>query len=167
MTPSLTYNTVDNPVNPTHGRSLFLSASAEGGPLGGNVNTLSDVIEAKYFRPHYHKRNVDRRALSGSVRIRVRRQKKPFTTFSIVFYLGGEDNLRGFDIRTGFAWWCLYRHSQPTPFTFTDPAQPFDRAVRSRPPLQHPDVELSRHLSLEGIRKPLSISSIASRSRHT
>ncbi len=51
ITPTLSYNTVDNPVNPTHGKSIFESVSFEGGPIGGNVNTISDVVEAKYFRP--------------------------------------------------------------------------------------------------------------------
>jgi outer membrane protein insertion porin family len=58
ITPSLTYNTVDNPVNPTHGKSVFTSFGFEGGPIGGNVNTVQDITEFKYFRPNYHRRNV-------------------------------------------------------------------------------------------------------------
>ena len=73
----LTYNTVDNPVNPTHGKSLFLSSSFEGGPLGGNVNTVSEVVEAKYFRPNYHNRNVIAMRFLGGVRDRIRRQSDP------------------------------------------------------------------------------------------
>jgi outer membrane protein insertion porin family len=97
ITPSFTYNTVDNPVNPTHGRSLFLSASAEGGPLGGNVNTFTDTIEAKYFRPNYHRRNVIAMRFLGSFETGY--GGKVIPPFSR-YYLGGEDNLRGFDIRT-------------------------------------------------------------------
>jgi outer membrane protein insertion porin family len=97
VTPTLTYNTVDNPVNPTHGKSLFLSTSFEGGPIGGNVNTFSEVVEAKYFRPHYHRRNV--------IAVRVLSAFETGFSGKVIppynrFYLGGEQDLRGFDIRT-------------------------------------------------------------------
>ncbi len=97
VTPTLTYNTVDNPVNPTHGKSLFLSSSFEGGPIGGNVNTISEIVEAKYFRPNYHKRNVIAMRFLGAFESGFSgRVVPPFSRF----YLGGEDTLRGFDIRT-------------------------------------------------------------------
>ncbi len=97
ITPTLTYNTVDNPVNPTHGKSLFGSVSFEGGPIGGNVNTVSEVIEAKYFRPNYHKRNVI--AIRFLEAFETGYSGKVIPPFSR-FYLGGEQDLRGFDIRT-------------------------------------------------------------------
>ncbi len=97
VAPTLSYNTVDNPVNPTHGKSLFLSSSFEGGPLGGNVNTVSEIIEAKYFRPNYHKRNVIAVRLLAAYETGF--SGKVIPPFSR-FYLGGEDTLRGFDIRT-------------------------------------------------------------------
>ena len=97
ITPTLSYNTVDNPVNPTHGKSLFESVSFEGGPIGGNVNTFSDVVEAKYFRPHYHNRNVIAMRVLGSFETGFGgKEIPPFSRY----YLGGEDTLRGFDIRT-------------------------------------------------------------------
>ena len=97
VTPTLQYNTVDNPVNPTHGRSLFLSSSFEGGPIGGNVNTVSEVVEAKYFRPNYHRRNVIALRVLGAFETGY--GGKVIPPFSR-FYLGGEQDLRGFDIRT-------------------------------------------------------------------
>ena len=97
VTPTLSYNTVDNPVNPTHGKSLFLSSSFEGGPLGGNVNTVSEIVEAKYFRPNYHHRNVIAMRLLGAFESGY--GGKVIPPFSR-FYLGGEDTLRGFDVRT-------------------------------------------------------------------
>ena len=97
VTPTLSYNTVDNPVNPTHGKSLFLSSSFEGGPIGGNVNTVSEIVEAKYFRPNYHKRNVIAMRFLGAFETGF--SGKVIPPFSR-FYLGGEQNLRGFDIRT-------------------------------------------------------------------
>jgi outer membrane protein insertion porin family len=97
ITPTLTYNTVDNPVNPTRGKSLFVSSSFEGGPIGGNVNTVSEIVEAKYFRPNYHRRNVIAVRVLGAFETGF--GGKVIPPFSR-FYLGGEDTLRGFDIRT-------------------------------------------------------------------
>ena len=97
VTPTLTYNTVDNPVNPTRGKSLFVSTSFEGSILGGNVNTVSEIVEAKYFRPNYHKRNVIAVRLLGAFETGY--GGKVIPPFSR-FYLGGEQDLRGFDIRT-------------------------------------------------------------------
>lgn len=97
ITPTLTYNTVDNPVNPTHGKSLFVSTSFEGSVIGGNVNTASEVLEAKYFRPNYHRRNVIAvRFLEAFETGYGGKVIPPFNRF----YLGGEQDLRGFDIRT-------------------------------------------------------------------
>jgi len=97
VTPTLSYNTVDNPVNPTHGKSIFFSSSFEGGPIGGNVNTISEIVEAKYFRPTYHRRNVIAFRVLGAYETGY--GGKVIPPFSR-FYLGGEDTLRGFDART-------------------------------------------------------------------
>ena len=97
VTPTLSYNTVNNPVNPTSGKSLFLSSSFEGSILGGNVNTVSEIFEGKYFRPNYHRRNVI--AIRFLAAFETGYGGKVIPPFSR-FYLGGEDTLRGFDIRT-------------------------------------------------------------------
>ena len=97
ITPSLTYNTVDNPVNPTHGRSFFTSFAFQGGPIGGNVNSVTSVVEAKYFRPNYHNRNVIAMRLTTAFTTGF--SGKVVAPYSR-FYLGGEDNLRAFDART-------------------------------------------------------------------
>ena len=97
VVPSLTYNTVDNPVNPTTGKSVYTSTSIEGGPLGGNVNTITEIVEAKYFRPNYHRRNViAMRFLTAFETGFSNRVIPPYSRF----YLGGETDLRGFDVRT-------------------------------------------------------------------
>jgi len=97
IVPSLTYNTVNNPVNPTSGKSLFTSFALEGGPMGGNVNSITDIVEAKYFRPNYHKRNVIAVRFLGAFTTGF--SGKVVAPYSR-FYLGGETDLRGFDIRT-------------------------------------------------------------------
>jgi outer membrane protein insertion porin family len=97
IVPSLTYNTVDNPMNPTHGKSLFTSFSLEGGPMGGNVNSITQIVEAKYFRPHHNRRNVIAMRLMAAFTTGY--DGKVVAPYSR-FFLGGETDLRGFDIRT-------------------------------------------------------------------
>ena len=50
ITPSFTYNTVNHPITPTAGKSLSASLQFSGSILGGNVNQIEPVIDAKYFR---------------------------------------------------------------------------------------------------------------------
>lgn len=97
LTPTITYNTINNPINPTGGKSFFYSLSFEGGPIGGNVNAITNVFEWKYFRPINKRRNV----------LGFRTQLAHATSFGGLslepttrFYLGGEDTVRGFDIRS-------------------------------------------------------------------
>jgi outer membrane protein insertion porin family len=119
ITGSLSYNTVgDSPLNPTHGKSFFFSSSIEGGPvLRGNVNAFTEVFEAKYFHPINHKRNaLGFRFLTAFATGYGGHELPPYQRF----YLGGEDSVRGFDIRTigpvGFI-----PVATSTPFTFFDP----------------------------------------------
>ena len=97
ISPTITYNTVNNPINPTGGKSLFYSLSFEGGPLGGNVNAITNILETKYFRPINKRRNVlGFRVLTAFATGYRDRVLPPYSRF----YLGGEDTVRGFDIRT-------------------------------------------------------------------
>jgi len=98
VVPTISYNTVDNPINPTHGKSFFYSLSYEGGPLlRGNVNAITNIFETKYFRPINKKRNVlGFRFLTAFGTGYGGRTLPPFSRF----FLGGEDTVRGFDIRT-------------------------------------------------------------------
>ena len=50
IVPSYTYNTVNHPISPTAGRSLFASFDFAGGILGGNVNTIRPTLDFKYFQ---------------------------------------------------------------------------------------------------------------------
>jgi outer membrane protein insertion porin family len=95
ITPTIMYNTVDNPMNPTHGKSFYYGIGLEG--LGGNARSITQTFEAKYFRPMNHKRNVLGLHLQTA-----------FTTGyggtevapNSRFFTGGDDSIRGFDIRT-------------------------------------------------------------------
>jgi outer membrane protein insertion porin family len=95
ISPTLTYNTVNNPVNPTSGKSFYYSFALAG--LGGNVRAITNVFQAKYFRPINHKRNTLAFNFVTSFATGFDgRELPPFQRS----YLGGEQDLRGFDIRT-------------------------------------------------------------------
>ena len=95
ITPSFTMNTLDAAYAPHHGRSLFVGAEIAG--LGGTVNTFRPIIQYKQFFPVQKRRNAIGYNVQGSF----------ITGYGGVVappferaYLGGENDLRGFDIRT-------------------------------------------------------------------
>ena len=94
VTPSISYNTVDNPINSTHGKSFYYSVGLSG--LGGNVKTVTNVIDMKYFHPINKHRNVIGLHFSAAHTTGYAGQEVP--PFSR-FYMGGESDIRGFDIR--------------------------------------------------------------------
>ncbi len=93
LTPSVTYNTVNNPLTPTAGKSIFASIGAAG--IGGNVNTLEPQIDLKYFRKGLAKNHVIGMHFLG--RFLTGYGGKVAPPFSR-FYMGGENDIRGFDI---------------------------------------------------------------------
>ncbi|MGA8577182.1 MAG: outer membrane protein assembly factor BamA, partial [Bryobacteraceae bacterium] len=97
ITPSISYNTVNNPINPTGGKSIFFSVAASGSVLGGNVNTLRPAIDLKYFKPSpiFSKKNV--LAFHFSTWLISGYGGKLVPPFSRSF-MGGEQDIRGFDI---------------------------------------------------------------------
>ena len=97
VTPTISYNTVNSVLNPTKGSSFFFSTAVEGGPLQGNVNTFTNVVEMKHFRPINKGRNVLGFRLLTAYATGYGGLALPPNTR---FYLGGEDSVRGFDIRT-------------------------------------------------------------------
>jgi outer membrane protein insertion porin family len=91
--PSYTYNTVDHPITPTHGRSLFASISVAGGPLGGNVNMVSPTISATYFRAGFkHGHVIGMRILGRFITGYGDRVAPPMNRI----FMGGEQDVRGF-----------------------------------------------------------------------
>ncbi len=95
ITPSISYNTIDNPINATKGKSFFYSASFTG--LGGNVKTISNVFDIKYFHPINKRRNaIGLHFSTAYITGWGGGEVPPFSRF----YMGGENDLRGFDIRS-------------------------------------------------------------------
>jgi len=97
ITPTISYNSIDNPQEPTKGKSLFYSLALTGGPIGGNVNTITNVIELKKFKPVNKRRNVlGMHAQLAYIAGYGGREIPPFNRF----YMGGENDIRGYDIRS-------------------------------------------------------------------
>jgi outer membrane protein insertion porin family len=117
ITPTLTYNTVDSPVNPTHGKSFSYAASVVGGPLGGNVNTISNQFEMSYFHPNHHRRNTIAIHLGlSNINGYGGKEVPPNTRF----YAGGEQDVRGFDFYT-ISPFVFIPFSTTTNVTFVNP----------------------------------------------
>lgn len=105
LSPSLVYNTVDNPYTPRRGMKLTASGQVTGGPLGGTLNYLRPDLEAIFYIPHTRKTTLGIRAQFGMIH--------PFSQtaevdpvsgrsslpFYLRFYMGGEQQIRGYNIR--------------------------------------------------------------------
>ncbi len=93
ITPSYTYNTVNSPISPTAGKSIFFSAGVAG--AGGNVNTIEPTFDMKYFRHGFKKGNViGFHVLGRMITGYGGKVAPPFSRY----YIGGENDIRGFDI---------------------------------------------------------------------
>jgi len=99
ITPSYQYNTVNHPINPTGGKSLFISTAFAGSILGGNVNTFQPSIDAKYFHLAPFQRGVKKNVLAFHVLATMTTGYggKLIPPYSRGF-IGGEQDVRGFEI---------------------------------------------------------------------
>jgi len=95
ITPSFTFNTIDSPYQPHRGTSLFVGGEFAG--LGGNINTIRPIVEYKHWMPMNKGRNSLGFRVTGSfITGYAGKVAPPYERF----YMGGENDLRGFDIRT-------------------------------------------------------------------
>ncbi|HEV2289070.1 MAG TPA: outer membrane protein assembly factor BamA [Candidatus Acidoferrales bacterium] len=119
LTPSITYNTVNSSMNPTSGKSFSYSVGFTGGPLQGNVDSISNSFQMEYFHPSYHKRNViGIRFMAGWITGFNGKVVPPFNRF----YLGGEDDIRGFEFFNISPWTYIPAAINQT-VTYIDPTQ--------------------------------------------
>jgi outer membrane protein insertion porin family len=96
IVPSYSYNTVNHPITPTAGKSIFASLDFAGSILGGNVNTIRPTIDLKYFRPSPLNRNHIL-AFHGLGSMITGYGGKYVPPYSRTF-IGGEQDIRGFEI---------------------------------------------------------------------
>jgi outer membrane protein insertion porin family len=97
ITPTYAYNTVNHPIIPTRGLRVNASFGFTGDVIGGNVNTLQPSLDVAYFRKGIFRTNVmgfhlNARFISGYNG----KVAPPYSRY----YMGGEDDIRGFDILT-------------------------------------------------------------------
>ncbi len=95
ITPSFTMNTLDAAYAPHHGKSLFIGGEFAG--LGGTVHTIRPIVQFKQFFPVQKRRNAIGYNIQGSFITGYGGIVAPPFERS---YLGGENDIRGFDIRT-------------------------------------------------------------------
>jgi outer membrane protein insertion porin family len=95
IVPSYSKSTIDSPISPHTGTSMFLASEIAG--LGGTVQSVRPIFEYKHFIPVQKRRNT----------IGLHMQASFLTGYGGLvappferFYLGGENDLRGFDIRS-------------------------------------------------------------------
>ena len=97
FTPSLVHNTVDNPWQPTSGTKHTLTLALTGGPLGGTVNFFRPDIETIFYIKHTRRTSLGLRGQFALL--------KPFGDTEALpvyqrFFLGGETQIRGYNVRT-------------------------------------------------------------------
>ncbi len=144
VTPSYFYSTVNHSIFPTKGTSLFAAFTFEGGPLGGNQKSFRPTLEWKHFRPINKGRNT----------LAFRLQAAFLTGFggrspspTARYYTGGEDSIRGFDIRS-ISPMAYVPVRATVPFFFLDPTR---LDPQGNPTLRFTTVEvLSQTISFPG-----------------
>jgi outer membrane protein insertion porin family len=95
ISPNFSINSVDRPMFPHKGSSLYVAAEIAG--LGGTVRTFRPVVQYTHWTPVQKKRNTVGFRLQGSFLTGYGGLvPPPFQRF----YDGGENDLRGFDIRS-------------------------------------------------------------------
>lgn len=93
--PNFSFNTLDSGISPHSGHQLTLGAEFAG--IGGTVRSIRPIVQYKKFYPVQNKRNAIGYSVNGSF----------ITGFGGLvappfqrFYMGGENDIRGFDIRS-------------------------------------------------------------------
>jgi outer membrane protein insertion porin family len=93
--PNFSFNTIDSPISPHRGHQLTLGAELAG--LGGTVRSIRPIVQYKKFVPVQKGRNALGFNVQGSFISGFGGLVAPPFQRS---YMGGENDLRGFDIRS-------------------------------------------------------------------
>jgi len=94
VVPVFGFNTIDNPIRPSRGRSFYVSSDVAG--LGGNVQFYRPVVSFIQWKPLYHQNTLGIHLQGSYISGFGSNVAPPYERF----YMGGENDLRGFDIRT-------------------------------------------------------------------
>jgi outer membrane protein insertion porin family len=98
ITPSYLYNTVNHPINPTGGHSIYLGMGFAATFLGGNVNLITPSADFKYFHlSPIGRKHGDVLAFHLLATLSTGFNGKNIPPFDRGF-IGGEQDVRGFQI---------------------------------------------------------------------
>jgi outer membrane protein insertion porin family len=93
--PNFSFNTLDSGISPHSGHQMTVGMEFAG--LGGTVRSIRPIIQYKQFIPVQNRRNAIGFSLNGSfISGYAGLVAPPFQRF----YMGGENDIRGFDIRS-------------------------------------------------------------------
>ena len=97
LTPAFVHDTRDDPFLPRRGRRITARAAVAGGLLGGTTSYIRPEIDAVQYAPLTRRTALGLRLNAGWIR--------PFGTTGVApyylrYFLGGENQIRGVDIRT-------------------------------------------------------------------
>ena len=93
--PNFSFNTLDSGISPHHGHQMTLGAEFAG--IGGTVRSIRPIVQYKQFIPVQKRRNAIGFSVNGSyISGYGGLVAPPFQRF----YMGGENDIRGFDIRS-------------------------------------------------------------------
>jgi outer membrane protein insertion porin family len=104
VTPNFTYNHIDYPARPHNGKSFFIGTDISG--LGGNVKAIRPIAEYKQFIPMKGLMPKYGHPAEGRQTFGFRIQASHISGYGGLgaspferFFLGGDTDLRGFDVR--------------------------------------------------------------------
>lgn len=101
LVPNFSFSTVDYPQRPHTGKSLYFAADIAG--IGGNVASIRPVVEFKQFIPMKNFRHDKEGAHTLGYRLLgsyITGYRGLVANPAERFYTGGDQDLRGFDVRT-------------------------------------------------------------------
>jgi outer membrane protein insertion porin family len=97
LSPTLIYNTVDHPITPHRGMRITGTYDVSGGLLGGTVEYIRPDAEVILYIPHTRRTALGLRGQAGWIKPYGGTEELPYYRR---FFLGGETQIRGYDIRT-------------------------------------------------------------------
>jgi len=95
LTPSLVYNTVDNPYMPRAGMRHTAGFAFTGGPLGGTIDYYSPSLETILYLPLGKRMALGLRAKAAMIRSFGDTRVLPT---DLRYFMGGETQIRGYDV---------------------------------------------------------------------
>jgi outer membrane protein insertion porin family len=97
LAPSFVYNTIDNPFMPHSGVRLTGSVQLASHAFGGSYDYFKPDLEAVWYRPTSRRTGFGFRAQGGLLQTYGSTTTVPYY---LRYFLGGENQIRGYDIRT-------------------------------------------------------------------